>query len=409
MKKYTIVAGDTYELIARKQYGTETEAFRIKQANSGVSEPFVIGSVIIIPDIPEAPVNKTQNAAADNIDEVAMSIDGKRFRFWSEVRITRSIDSIDTIDFSAPFEYESTDFKNIFKPFSFKNVDITVGGKFLFRGTMVNIVPNQTSDSRTVQVSGYSKPGVLVDCNFPGSSFPNEFNEQTLLDIAKQSAGIYGINVVFNNEAGPVFERIYCDQHEKILSFLAGLAKQRNLIINSNSEGDLVFLKSTDTGNSVGKLTQGSSPLISVTPNFNPQSYYSHITGFSQTVIGSEGAQYTVKNNRLDGTLRAFTFDVDDTLDAETEESVKSKAGRMFANAISYDIEVATWRDPSGNLWSPNTTLNVKAPGAMIYDDYEFLVKSVTFTADNSRRSAKLSLVLPGAFSGEIPERLPWD
>jgi len=81
----------------------------------------------------------------------------------------------------------------------------------------------------------------------------------------------------------------------------------------------------------------------------------------------------------------------------------------MFASAISYNIEVATWRSPNGNLWSPNTTIKIQAPGAMIYEPYEFLIKSVTFKGERSGRIASLSLVLPGAFSGRIPEGLPWD
>ena len=409
MKSYTIVTGDTFELISRKQYGTEAEATRVRYANPGVTEPFVVGTVIVIPDVPAAPINKAQKTEANNEDEVAILIEGKRFRFWSEVQITRSIDSIDSIEFSAPFEPDNTEFKNIIKPFSFKNIEVTVGGNIFFSGTMVNINPDQSTDNRTVQVSGYSKPGVLSDCNFPASTFPNEFNKQTLKDIATTAAGVFGLNVVFSADAGPVFERLYCDTHTKILAFLSDLAKQRNLIINSTPEGDLQFLQSVDSGNAVGQLTQGVSPLISITPSFSPQEYYSHITGMSPTFVGVEGSQYTVKNIHLTTILRPFTFDINDSLSSETESPVRAKMSRMFASAISYNIEVATWRSPNGNLWSPNTTIKIQAPGAMIYEPYEFLIKSVTFKGERSGRIASLSLVLPGAFSGRIPEGLPWD
>ena len=81
----------------------------------------------------------------------------------------------------------------------------------------------------------------------------------------------------------------------------------------------------------------------------------------------------------------------------------------MFGAMASYSVALSTWRDPAGNLWAPNTTLKLQAPGAMIYNSYEFIVRSVEFSKDSTSETARLNLVLPGAFSGQIPEALPWD
>jgi hypothetical protein len=45
----------------------------------------------------------------------------------------------------------------------------------------------------------------------------------------------------------------------------------------------------------------------------------------------------------------------------------------------------------------------------MIYNESEFLVRDVMLTRGANKKSAALNVVLPGAFSGQVPERLPWD
>ena len=199
------------------------------------------------------------------------------------------------------------------------------------------------------------------------------------------------------------------EPEKKVLTFLTELAKQRNLIISSTPEGALIFWQSVEAGSPVARLQQGNSPLMSVTPFFSPQEYYSHITGIEPVIAGLAGSQFTVKNPRLQGVIRPVTFDAPDTLDADIKGAVEAKAGRMFGSMASYSARVSTWRDPQGDLWEPNTTVTLLAPDAMIYSEYEFVVRSIEFDREGAAQTATLNLVIPGSFSGEIPEALPWD
>jgi prophage tail gpP-like protein len=107
--------------------------------------------------------------------------------------------------------------------------------------------------------------------------------------------------------------------------------------------------------------------------------------------------------------MRPLTFTAPDTMDADIVAAVESKAGRMFANMVSYEVRVATWRDPGGKLWEPGASLTLTAPDAMIYSEYEFIIKTVEFSRDSKTKAAILTLIIPGTFSGKIPEALPWD
>lgn len=409
MRSYVVIQGDTFSIIARKQYGIETESGLIAKANPGVFEPLAPGIRLVIPDRPDALPTVLPNAPAVSEDEVALSIDKKRFRFWDSVSITRSMDTLDTVEFVAPLEFDNTGFRDAFVPFSYADILITVGGAPLFTGVMLAPVPDLDAIRKTVAVSGYSLPGAMNDCPIPASAFPLEFNGQGLQDIAKTVARYFGVAVEFEDQQGPIFERVAADPTRRAFDFLTELAQQRNFVISSTPEGKLLFQRSVSPGSPVARLAQGEPPLVAVTTQFNPQGYYSHVTGLAPAVVGVDGSQHTVENSRLKGVIRPFTFKADDTKNADVKEAVEAKMGRMFANTVSYPITVSTWRDPQGKLWAPNTTITLLAKGAMIYSDYEFIIRSVEFSRDEASESAVLRLVLPGAFDGKIPEVMPWE
>lgn len=406
---YKTIAGDTFSLIARKVYGTEAKAGDIARANPGLREPLTTGTIIFTPVDTEAPKNRAQQSPSENPNETALLINGERFRFWSEVRITRSVDSMDTVEFLAPFNSDDATAREAFRPFSYQTVEVAVGGAPLFTGTVLSVSPRLDDTERTVSVSGYSLPGVLNDCTAPASAFPIEFNNQGLRAVANALTAPFGIKVVFLSSPGANFERVACEPGRKVLDFLIELAQQRNLVISSSPRGELVFQRSVEGASPVAVLRQGESPLLSVTPTFNPQEYYSHITGLEAVVVGTGGSQTTVKNTQLQGAIRPYTFSVPDTLDADAGAAVSAKVGRMFGNMVSYSVAVDTWRDINGDLWEPNTIVKLQAKDAMIYSEYAFEIRSIEFTRSEASETAVLNLVIPGAFNGKIPKGLPWD
>lgn len=412
---FSASAGDTFETVARIAYGTEQETRRIRDANPGATEPFAAGTELTVPDLSGAPSDLTAATLTDSLEETAVLIEGRRFRFWETIRITRAIDAMDTLELGAPFEATVPGFRDTFRPFSYKRAEVTVGGEPLFTGTMVGVVPVIEPSRKVISTSSYSLPGVLNDCTAPASAFNSGENQlvflsQNLRDIAIKLAGFFGLSVVFDGDPGAPFDpQVALKSGKKVFSFLADLAKQRNLIISSTPKGELLFLRSTAVGQPVAQLRQGESPLLSITPFFSPQDYFSHVTGLEPVLVGLGGSQFTVKNPRLQGVVRPITFEASDAISADVKAAVEAKAGRMFGNAASYSATVSAWRDPSGALWAPNTTVTLEAADAMIYSSYAFIVRSVEFIRERSSETAVLNLVIPGSFSGEIPETLPWD
>jgi prophage tail gpP-like protein len=352
-------------------------------------------------------------------DSVTMTIDGREWREFDEVELHLSIDNHATLGFTAPFEPERKAFRQTFKPFSFKPITLSVGGERLFTGTLIDVNPTTDPGKRTVACSAYSKAAVLEDCNPPIGFAPFEANGLTLMQISERMAGPFGVGVTMNGADGPPFKRVKtrqkrvdttADQEQTIGDFLTELAKQRGYVKSSDAFGDLLYQRSVAPGNPVARLQEGVAPLASVVPTFNPQTYFSEITGFTSAKRGRVGAKYTERNARLSGgVLRSMSFKLDDIEKADAPVAVRNKIARMFASSLTVVANLPTWRDPQGALFRSNTTLMLQAPGAMIYEMTEFLIRDVYLKVSGKETTASLGCVLPGAFSGEQPEKLPWD
>lgn len=353
----------------------------------------------------------------DTPNEVAVTIGGKRFYFWSKIRVTKSLDKMDVVDLLAAFDPDNVDFRKAFVPFSFQPLEVTVNDKPFFTGTMPLAVPSLAADRSEVTVGAYSLPGVLGECTPAADALPLEWKKQDVQAIAKILVDPFDIGIDAVAEPGQPFDKIAMKPGQKILPFLTALAKQRNQVLASNVTGDLVFWTGDGGVNPAvpivvpkAMLKQGEQPLASVEPAFNTSQYYSEITGLKPMRVRSKKSiQFTVRNTLLPDVYRPYVFEVDDVKDADIEGAVTAKIGRMWGNTVGYRVTVATWRDMIGDLWVPNTFVSLEAPGAMIYKPYNFLIKSVVFRKDDKKESAELSLVLPGAYTGEDPGSLPWD
>jgi prophage tail gpP-like protein len=343
------------------------------------------------------------------MNNVTLLIDGEDFEFWSSVEISRPIDSVSTFSLSVPFDPDVPLLRETFEPFSYKPVVLAVDGETLLTGTLF-ISPRLDPSSNVVSCSGYSKPGALNDCEFPADAYPLEFNDVNLQTIAEKAAQPFGIDVIFRSPPGTNFQQVKPDPGTKILSFLVELAKQRGLLISDTPEGALLFYKPVESSVSVAAIHQAQDRFISGTPAFNEQQYFSAVTGFSPTAIGLPADKFTVENTAAAGVFRPHTFKIKDTTDVDIQDTVRAKIGRMFADAVAYEVTLQGWRDDAGDIWAPDNIIKLTAPGIMVYNEYEFIVRSVRLArASQGGDTGTLGLALPGAYNGKIPEALPWE
>ncbi len=337
---------------------------------------------------------------------------GDYFGYWSNVEIKRCIDTYSTVKFDAPFEPNRKEFRSTFRPFTYQRLECLINLETIVTGFSLGIDPEFDWNGRTISVTGYAKPAVFHNCNIPPDELGKglSFNGQGLRSITERVAAPFGIACDFRNEDATPFAKCKLEIDKKIQEFLVGLAKQRNRVFTDTRAGELLCWQSIEPGNPVTWFVEGEQPLTKVTPHFSPQDYFSEVTGFGKKKRGKKEARWTERNRWLETPLRPHTFKLEDAERADVPEATQTKLGKMFAAMASFTIEdLPGWRDQHGRLWEPNTTLMLHAPSAMIYQPYEFLIREVTLKQTKDADTTTLELVMPGAFSGKVPDSLPWD
>lgn len=414
MKKYTVKQGDTAEGIATKEYGVGSESGRITSSNDGVSDPSSLkpNSTLVIPDINNSASKKNPSfIEAKSKSEIAISIDGERFTLWPTATITMSMDKIgDTFELKAPWTPENTAFRSLFKPFGYQDVAIFLGGEKLITGTAVTIRTTAEANRQEMVVSGYSKPAILNDVTMPSNSFPLEFSNVNLQQIADILVKPFGLKVEFTAEIGAQFQNVTLAPDGKIYSFLISLAQQRGLIISSAIDGTLIFQKSSETKAS-SSIIEGREPFISASVSFNGQKRFSSYVALGDGWEEGEGQRVVVEDETMKnaGIIRPFIYRVKDISSGDLQNAAKAKLGRSIANSIEINVSVKDFRDKNGDLWRDNNRIIFQSDGNMLYTEDEYLIRSVSFVKTPEAEIANLVLVFPEAFSGEIRTEFPWD
>jgi len=347
-------------------------------------------------------------------EKVTIAIDGARFGQWEDLSITRSYDTFDTASFKVPFDSENPAHREKFEPYKFPAITIDteteeIPREAMVTGTMLTPIPNDDVDRSTLDVSCYSKPGELNDNNTRVDHWTPRYKNQTIDVIAEDICEPFGIGVQMLVDVAeiPEFKNVAYAITDNPLGFLIGLARQRDLLTASDVDGNLVFQRQTDLGSPVAKLEKGVSPLKSFRMSSNVQGFKSIVTAFKKARAGNAAGNYYSTLNPfvtdLDTPYRPQNITLGDARGADAQEGSLAAYKRMIANLCTYTATVISWRDKTGALWTPNTTIKIKAPRSMVYDFYEFLIRSVTFNKSANVETATLTLGIHGD-----AEALPW-
>jgi LysM repeat protein len=424
-KSYTVVSGDRLTRISQRFYGIPEKYPLIIQSNPILGErqikgilaadglPIIYpGQILIIPDETIVIVNQIEKREpSESIDTefenaLIVIIDNLSFQFFSSYTIISNIGSLDTISIASPY-FDTPEYRNTFQPLHYKSAAIYYGKDLFFNGIL--IAPNSQIEpqSETMNLNFYPKCGILQDCPLPISYYPIELNNLNLKQIAETVASVFSIKVEFIGDPGASFEKVGLSPTEKPLNFLIGLAKKRGFLITNNINGDLLIWKA-EISNPVAFVKEGELPFISCTPSFDPQNYYSSITGLTPETEEKEADSYTWENPFLSGISRPLTIEINDIENGDLKSAVEAAAGRMFAQN-KYPLVLNTHRDENNNFFQKNTMIRSLAPKSNIYNETDFLIEKAILTRTIQGDTAQINQILPGAYTGELPEVVPWE
>lgn len=340
-------------------------------------------------------------------EKISILINNRRFENWESVNINLSLDSIDTFSLGTSMSPENLDFTRAFEPFKYPSIEALANDELLLTGV---IFPKSLGiGDKNISIAGVSTPGILNKLPVPPDKYPLELKKLDLRQIADLMAGYYDIPVVFSGSPGSPFQpAISPEPAESVLEFLVKLAKKRSFLVSNNVKGQLNFFV-PGASEAASPLRQGEMPLLNVKCDYDDENMFTSVTGFGASDFGRDPESFTVPLLNLPGTVRPFVYTVSESQGADLQAAVKFKAGRIFANAVKISAEVSGWRGANSKIWLPGDFILLQAPGVYFYNETKLMIRGVALNRTASEETASLELFFPGVYSGELPEKFPWN
>lgn len=343
------------------------------------------------------------------MDKITLKVDGKVYEGWTKVQVTRAMDAMaGSFELSLTWKWMDNQYQAVSAPIQQGEACIVeIGGERVITGYIDDWIPSYDDEQVTISVSGRDKTSDLVDCSVVHAS--GQFNNQTLTQIAKTVCKPFGIDVIVQTDVGSAFQRVQLEQGETAHELLARLAKQRGVLLTSDTFGNLVVTR-TSKNKSGTSLILGQN-ILAARGRFSWRDRFSQFT--VKSTGPSFGQDYDASGLSAVGGIQAKVTDKEITRyrpmiiineEIATADGA-SKRGqwerqRSIARSNSAEYTVTGWRIPdTGKLWNFNHLIKVE--DAIFGIDKELLIKTVMFSEDDSGRLCVISVVPPDAM--DIP------
>lgn len=275
----------------------------------------------------------------------------------------------------------------------------------LLTGYILSQKFNKKAQKQLANVGGYSKPGVLEDCNIPPEIYPIQMNGLTLAQIAKRVCAPFKIKVIIDpavsSEMNKAISKVTCEPTTSVKDFLTEHATQRNVIITHDADGNLVFTKAkTDIKPIMTIDDDNPQPGVEVELEFQGQEIHSQITVMKQADDGNAG-EYTIKNPLCPIVFRPKTIIQSSGDDISVKETAENALAAELKN-IPLTVSISRW-DKNSKLIFPNNIISVKSRENFLYKYTDFFIESVRYTGDEKETTAVLTCVLPFVYNRKTP------
>jgi prophage tail gpP-like protein len=411
---YTVPEGAWLDTISQATYGYDRVDDIIK-ANDYLQDREIIrgtaaaelptihpGDILWLPEA-ETP-DEPDTITAQTPDEVAIRIDGKIFRGWETSSITRSIETCaDSFTFVAPFDPAGENLRYL-TPQTYLKADLFVGGNLYISGKVYKH-DYSAGESASVSIEVRSNPGVTVDCMSTDKKL--NYNNLTLKQIAEKTLRPFSIKFDFPFGDTDVFTKANREPTDTVFGFLSKLASQKGYMITSSIDSKMLFIRADLESSPVASLIQGQQPLIDVGASYDSSKIFS-----DYIAIGQGPGKTKIKaqvHNPFVNDYRPLIFSAQNVVEGNILNTAKWKMSRSIAASAGITATVKGWRDPNGFLWVENKKVILHFPKRAIFRETEFLITGINLTKDEAGGNiANLTLVLPQAYTLELPEGLPW-
>lgn len=335
---------------------------------------------------------------------VSLQVNGMAYAGWKSVSITAGIERL-----ARDFTLSVTDRWPGLQAAVVRRIrpgdlcEVFIGGDRVLTGFVDATPVRYDARQVSVGVSGRSKTADLVDCSAINS--PGQWRGQRIEAIAAALAAPYGVTVRAEADTGAAVPDHQIQQGETVAESLDRLLRIRRLLASDNGAGELVLLQvgsggRADTalvlGGEDGNILEGDAPL-DFRDRYREYQCKGQRAGddesFGEAVSGESAATADDAIRRR----RVIVFKQTGQADEGTcRDRIDYERAVRAGKSLAATYTVSGWRQGSGRLWLPNTT--VRVVDRLAGFDRDMLIAEVEYRLDESGRRAVIKVAPEEAF-----------
>jgi prophage tail gpP-like protein len=331
---------------------------------------------------------------------------------WLSVRVTRSIERCpNDFEIRMTESFPALPDSVVLQPGD--PCQIYLGKTLCLTGYIDRVIGSMDKGQHELVVTGRGKCGDLVDCSalWPG----NQITNSDLKQVASKLAQPYGIevSVAAGQDVGAAIPMFNFGLGETAFSIIETMCRYRAFLAYELPDGSL-RLERASSDRAASALHEGvnvevGSLLLSMDERF--QVYDSYLVGIDVFAdAGTAGNQLKSLQDLGVPRFRHRYVHVE-APNAMGEEVQLSRArwelNRRIGRSVQARITTDTWRDKAGNLYEPNTLIEVKAPSIKL-PQMDLLIAEVSYLKDDQGTHCELLLMPPKAFDVQPPTYPGW-
>lgn len=340
-------------------------------------------------------------------------------KFFNSFSLNLKYDSVaSTFAFNFYFDPKNKEHAELACVSHFHEAIVEHNGETLITGYILSQVFNSSAKKELVQVGGYSKPGVLEDCEIPTSLYPLQTDGLTFREIAQRLISPFKLKmkvdeiarrdasqgITVTEKADKKIDKSTAAESQNIKSYLTELAAQRNIVLSHNEFGDLLL---TEANTAQKPILHFDSGLIgtNMSMSFSGQGLHSHITVIKQADDeGGNAGEVTIANPYVPIVYRPKVITQTSGDDITIDETAKNALAAELKNIV-LTITTDRW-EVDGKIIRPNNIVTVTDPELFIYQKTDWFIEEVSFTGDSKKTTAVLKCVLPEVYNGKTPKNI---
>lgn len=341
--------------------------------------------------------------------DVVLQVNGKEYRGWKDIRVTRSIEAL-----SGSFSMSVSErWQGQRDPWPIVDGDectVKLGGDVIISGYVDTRTMSLSANDHSFSVAGRDKASDLLDCSAVLKAW--EFTGVGVLEIAQRVTEPFGITVTLAPGViePPAPRKLVINPGDSAYDVIDRACRLGGLFAVSDGSGN-VLLTRAGTLKAGTQLVEGKN-ILGATANYDASGCYRKyivvgqqqgedlLFGIAAADVRAEATDLNVKR-----AARVLMIRAEGSVTIQqAQDRANWEAAIRRARALEVGVTVQGWEQASGELWPINAEVIIDAPVLGVVGP--MLITELTYSLSEAGTTTEMTLRLPGAFEPqpEIPE-----